>query len=95
MKQTIGQKISPILIEVENTLWEFEEYKGTKPDFTIEGLRAAAKIMMAVLMDKMYELQDKENMPQEQREEMASAAGSEFRKLIKTYTGIDTHNLYK
>ena len=95
MKQTIGQKISPILIEVENTLWEFEEYRGTKPDFPIEALRAAAKIMMAVLMDKMYELQDKENMPQEQREEMASSAGNEFRKLIKTYTGIDTHNLYK
>jgi len=34
-------------------------------------------------------------MPQEQREEMASSAGNEFRKLIKTYTGIDTHNLYK
>ena len=95
MKQTIGQKISPILIEVENTLWEFEEYRGTKPDFPIEALRAAAKIMMAVLMDKMYELQDKEGMPQEQREEMASAAGGEFRKLIKTYAGIETHDLYK
>lgn len=93
--ETIGQKISPILVEIEDTLWEHEARQGGKPEFTIDGLRAAAKIMMAVLMDKMYEMQEKEGMPQKERENMAEAAGKEFRKYIKTYTKIDTHELYK
>lgn len=93
--ETIGQKISPILVEIEDTLWEHEARQGGKPEFTIDGFRAAAKIFMAVLMDKMYEMQEKESMPQKERENMAEAAGKEFRKLVKTYTNIDTHELYK
>ena len=95
MKKTIGEKITPILVEIELTICEHEENRGSTPDYPIEGLRAATKIMMSLLMDKMFELQDKEAIPQEQREAMATSAGKEFRKLIKTYTGIDTYDLYK
>jgi len=91
----LGKKISPILIEIENTLLEFEANKNEKPCFTKHGFRAAIKIFMAVLMDKMYELQTDENMLQADRLNMVNQAGKDVRKLIKTYTNIDTHKLYK
>jgi hypothetical protein len=91
----IGKKISPILEEIEDTLWEFEANNGQKPEFTIEGFRAATKIFMSVLMDKIWELQEDEKFIMPDRENMAQKAGEDVRKLIKTYTGIDCHDLYK
>jgi hypothetical protein len=92
---TIGEKISPILTEIEDTLWEFEANNGQKPDFTDEGFRAATKIFMSVLMDKIWELQQDENISMENRCNMVQKAGEDVRKLIKTYTNIDTHERYK
>ena len=93
--KTIGQKISPILEEIEDTLWEHEADELGKPDFDMAGFRAAAKIFMSVLMDKMWELQDKEEMPRDARSTMAKKAGEQFRDFVKTFTDIDTHELYK
>lgn len=92
---TIGQKISPILEEIENTLWEFEAYNGSKPEYTDAGFRSATKIFMSVIMDKMWKLQDKENITLEDRQNMALKAGEAVRGFVKTYTNIDTHDLYK
>lgn len=93
----IGQKLSPILCEIETALWEFEAHAdgGVKPEYTIDAFRAAAKIFMSVLMDKMWELQHDESIDMKVRENMALKAGNDFRNLIKTYTNIDTHDLYK
>ena len=93
----IGKKLSPILNEIEDTLWEYELNSGEKPEFTIEGFRSSIKIFMSVIMDKMWELQDEENkiFDEKTREEMAKKAGSDLRKFIKTYTNIDTVDLYK
>ena len=91
----IGQKISPILVEIEDTLWEFEANNGVKPEYTIEGVRASVKIFMSVLMDKMWDLQSNEKIDIKDREKMAEKVGQDVRKLIKTYTDIDTHDLYK
>lgn len=92
---TIGQKLSPVLVEIEDTLWEFEANRGIKPGFTNEGFRAAIKIMMATLMDKMWELTSDENIDLETRAKMAEKAGNDFRQFIKTYTNFDTHEMYK
>lgn len=92
---TIGQKLSPILVEIEDTLWDFEAISGGKPKFTNEGFRAAMKIMMSALMDKMWELSTDENINFEIRKSMAEKAGKDFRQFIKTYTNIDTHEMYK
>jgi len=91
----IGQKISPILSEIEQTLWEFEAAGGLKPEYTTEGFRGAIKIFMSALMDKMWELQQDETMDLETRAGMAEKAGNEVRDLVKKYTGIDCHDLYK
>lgn len=52
----IGKNISPILEEIEKTLWEFEINNQIKPEYTIEGFRGAVKIFMSVIIDKMWEL---------------------------------------
>ena len=93
--ETIGQRISPILNEIEDTLWEHESRYNTCPEFTDEGFRSAMKIFMATLMDKMWRLQEAENMPFGTRVDMAQRAGEAIREIEKTYTDIDTHNIYK
>ena len=89
----IGQKISPILVEIEDALWEFD-LTGQKPDYTTDGFRAAIKIFMSVLMDKIWELQQDEKIDMKDRINMVQKAGEDVRELIKTYTDIDCHKLY-
>jgi hypothetical protein len=91
----IGKRISPILKEIEETLWEFEHNTAIKPEYTDDGFRGGIKIFMSVLLDKMWELQSNENIDIKDRENMAEKAGEDVRRIIKTYTDIDTHDLYK
>lgn len=90
----IGKKLSPILLEIEQTLIEFECYNGTQPEYTDEALRAATKIFFSILMDKMFDLQLKEKISHKSACEMATAAGEELRRFIKVYTDIDTLELF-
>lgn len=91
----IGKQLSPILEEIEQTLWEFDLYKGIKPDYNDKALPAAAKIFTSVLLDKMWELQQDESISMQDRMNMATKAGEDIRKIIKIYTGIDSHQFYK
>lgn len=91
----IGEKLSPILMELEDTIVEFELDFGYKPEYTIQGFRAATKIFMSVILDKMWELQDWDKLAQYDREKMATKCGEDLRKFVKTYTDIDTFDLYK
>ena len=91
----IGKKISPILEEIEATLLEFEAFNGDKPNYTDDGFRAAVRIFSSALVDKMFELQSDEKMDMQDCLNMAEKVGEDVRKLIKTYTNIDTHDFYK
>ena len=91
----IGKTISPILVDIETALWEFELNSGIKPESTTDGFRAGIKIFMSVLMDKIWELQQDEKITMEDRINMVQKAGEDVRKLVKTYTDIDCHELYK
>jgi len=91
----IGQKLSVILEEIEDTLWEFEANDGKPPGYTSNGFRAAIKIFMSALMDKMWELQQDEDLTLQDRINMASKAGEDIRALVKTYTDVDCHTFYK
>jgi hypothetical protein len=95
MALTIGERISPILVEVEETLWEFEAKVGQQPHFTDAGFRAAIKIFMATLVDKMYDLQKNEGFEIQDAANMAQKAGESLRSLVKTYTDVDTYDFYK
>jgi len=91
----IGEDISLILEKIEVLLWSHEIYEKTRPEYPIEGFRAATKIFMSVILDKMWELQEKENMTMENRKKMAEKAGDDLKNLIKVYTNIDTFTFYE
>ena len=95
MKKSIGEKLSPILEEIEATLLEYEEQELGQPLYTEAGFRAAVKIFLSVIMDEMWDLQVDIGMSMEDRLVMAEEAGLDIKKLIMKYTGIDTHTLYK
>ena len=95
MRESIGEKLSPILEEIEGTLFEFEAEELGQPLYTEGGFRAAVKIFMSAFMDKVWDKQQLESMPMEDRLEMMEEAGKNIRRLIQIYTGIDTHKLYK
>ena len=91
----IGEKFSPVLEEIEDCLWEFEAKCSDRPNFTDNGFRAAIKIFMCAIMDKMYKLQDSEEIAFEDKCNMAKKCGEDLKQFVKTYTNINSHDLYK
>jgi hypothetical protein len=93
-EETLGQKLSPLLAEIEMTLWESEAMYGLQPRYTEEGFRAAVKIFMSAIMDKMYDVQRCDGMSLDDMANMATSCGQELSKFVHTYTGINTKELY-
>jgi hypothetical protein len=91
----IGKKISPILSEIESALIEYELNINRPPEYTDEGFRASVKIFLSVMLDKMWKLQEDEGIDINTRADMAEKLGNELRNIIRVYTNIDTHSLYK
>lgn len=91
----IGRAISPLMEQIEGALWLHEHQEGIPPGYTMDGFRAIVKIFMSAMMDKMYELQVKEDLDLEDKKAMAESCGEDLRKLVHTYTGIDTLEMYK
>lgn len=91
----IGEKLSPVLSEIESTLIEYELNVARPPQYTNEGFRAAIKIFMSAMLDKMWKLQENENIDIDARADMAEKLGNEIRNIVRVYTNIDTHSLYK
>ena len=90
----IGEQLSEKLEEIEDTIWEFDSMFQCPYGFTGEGFRAGVKIFMSVMLDKMWELAQNESINQDDRIKMVEQMGNDIRKLVKTYTGIETHDLY-
>ncbi len=76
-----------ILEEIAKAMLETAEIK---PNYSDEAMLNSCLIFQSVLMDKIYENQNYDNMDLKQRLEMVESAGKELRKLIHTYTGLDT-----
>jgi len=90
MSSLLGQKLDPILWDISGVL--LDEYE-IKPNFPDKSLFSAMHIFSSVVMDKMYERQDKLNMPQSTREAEAFTFGKKLRELVMEYTDIDSHEL--
>lgn len=71
------------------------EAKGdeNKPNYTNREFMNCLIIFQTALMDKLWDNQDFDNMGMKERENMAVQCGLDLRKLIHTYTGLDTHKL--
>jgi hypothetical protein len=64
-----------------------------KPNFTNRHFMNTIIIFQNALMDKMYDNQNYDGMDVEDRLKMTETCGNELRKLIHTYTGLDTHKI--
>lgn len=94
MQEKLGRKLSPVLEEIEDALWEYDAQKLGDPDFTDAGLRASIRILMSVLLSKMWQHQNKQKMSQSEREKQALYCGDTIYKLVLEVTGIDTKKFY-
>lgn len=93
--RTLGEKLSPILAELEGAIWESEFIApGVRPQYTQEGLRGAIKIFSSALLDAMWDKHEKDGDKQVDRERMALLAGTAIHKLVKNLTNLDTKKLY-
>lgn len=89
------QHLTNAVVMVEEAFWKHEFLEPEKPNFPDEAVRAATKIFFTIIMDRIYNLQEDEEMETDIRESMAFAFGNDLRKLIKTYTNLDSHNFYE
>jgi hypothetical protein len=80
----------PILKELSLGLLEVAEIK---PNYSDGALLDVTLIFQSVFMDKIFDNQNYDDMSMEDRMKMAQSAGEELRKLIHTYTGLDTYEL--
>jgi len=64
-----------------------------KPNYSNRDFMNTLLIFQTALMDKMYNNQDYDKMDLENRSKMATKCGLDLRKLIHTYTGLDTHKI--
>lgn len=82
-------------IIASDLLTQNSEAKGdeNKPNYSNRDFMNALIIFQTALMDKLWDNQEFDEMPTEDRLNMAVSCGTELRKLIFTYTGLDTHKV--
>lgn len=90
----IGELLSPVLVEIEETLWEHDVTLATKPEYTLAGFRAAAKIFTSAMLDYTFSRDAAMGMNIQQIAADAENLGKDLRDLILKYTGIDSVKLY-
>lgn len=64
-----------------------------KPNYSNRDFMNCIIIFQNALMDKMYDNQDYDKMSIEDRMKMTNQCGMDLRKLIFTYTNLDTHKV--
>ena len=64
-----------------------------KPNYSNREFMNTLIIFQSALVDKMFDAQNFDKMSEEDRLIMANSCGLELRKLIHTYTGLDTHKV--
>ena len=79
-----------ILKEVASGMLETAEFKQ---NFSNDAFIDSCLIFQTVLMDKLYDNQNYDKMDFSDRLIMAETCGKELRKLVHTFTGLDTIEL--
>jgi len=79
--------------ELEDIAMSYLEQSGEKPNFANRDFMNTVIIFQTALMDKMYDTQEYDEMDLENRLKMAESCGMALRKLIHTYTNLDTHDI--
>lgn len=82
-------------IIVNDILNQTADAKGgeCKPNYSNGDFMNITYLFQIALMDKMYDNQNYDKMGLDDRIKMSTSCGVELRKLIHTYTGLDTHKI--
>ena len=72
-----------------------EHYTDSKPNLSDEALLNVLVVLQTVLHDKMFDMCNKLEINQSDREQLAFDFGTELKLLVFKYTDIDTHELVK
>ena len=64
-----------------------------KPNYSNRDFLNTIFIFQTALMDKVFDNQECDNMDIEDRKNMVMQCGNDLRKLIHTFTGLDTHKI--
>jgi hypothetical protein len=80
----------PILKELAAGMLETAE---TKPNFSNDAFIDAVLIFQTVFTDKIFDCMQQDRIYHEEQIKMIQAAGDQLRKLIHTFTGLDTVKL--
>jgi hypothetical protein len=86
------QELEIIANDILNKNADAKGYEN-KPNYTNREFMNALIIFQTALMDKMWDNQNFDKMKMQDRENMAVRCGLDLRKLIHTYTGLDTHKI--
>lgn len=78
------------LEEIANSLLN---QHGLKPEYSNRDFLNTLIIFQTALLDKVYDNQDYDNMDLDNRLKMVESCGLELKKLIHTYTGLNTHDV--
>lgn len=80
----------PILKEIAFGMLETAEIK---PNFSNDAFLDAILIFQTVLTDKIYDCMKEDGIEFEDQIKMIETAGKQLKKLIHTFTGLDTFKL--
>ncbi len=86
------ESLEPPLLQLEDTILNCM-LCSPKMDYTTMSFRAIVQIFVSGVLDKMIDVQNKDDMSEEDRKIMQSSCFKDIKKLIHTYTNIDTHTL--
>lgn len=93
--KTLGEKLEPILEELEMVLWEHQATVPHIPEgFTEKGFRGSCKIFMSAMMDFTHKKNLEDKLTEKQCCDRAEALGHRIRHLVFEFTGKDSTKFY-
>jgi len=93
---TFGQELHPILEVIHKAIWEHNaNFEGERPMYSDEDMLFASTIIIDVLLDRMFAIQEKHKVEMNVRLNNANEAGTRLRMLIKEFTGLDMPEMMK
>lgn len=77
------------MVYLNSCIIQHEETNDTPPEYTEEGFAAVTNLFLSAVMDRMWSLQEKEDMPYMDRAAMVESLGKQLTKLLKTFTDVN------
>jgi len=96
MSKHYGAKITPVLKEISDSLWEIDSREQQQAyEYCDSALNSAVKIMMNVGLDRMWSDFEALETDKESRLNLVEDFGAELRMLIIKHIGVDMHEEIK